>query len=188
MINRSNVTKTELTYDEQLFDLYAAPGCVPQVRLWNFISMKPCITMNAVNLFYVTLRHMLSFFDHNFERTIYTNIDAIVIETAKHGHKNVGAGDIYLHSRNSSKEQSSMQKIGKINNFLIKSIQKPFETQFVVHVKNALAVIRTIWAALIIHFSNEKATINDKQAAGYLKQCYFNFECYVEFCAFEDLL
>lgn len=81
-----------------------------------------------------------------------------------------------------------MQKIGKINNFLIKSIQKPFETQFVVHVKNALAVIRTIWAALIIHFSNEKATINDKQAAGYLKQCYFNFECYVEFCAFEDLL
>ena len=82
---------------------------------------------------------------------------------------------------------SSIQNIDEISNLLIVSIPKPFGTQFVAQVRNALAAIRTIWAALI-HFSNKKATNNDEQAAAHLKQYFLNFECYVKCCTFEDLL
>ena len=81
-----------------------------------------------------------------------------------------------------------MKKIGEINNLLIVSIPKPFGAQFVAHIRNTLTAIRTSWASLIIHFSNENATNNDKQAAGYLKWYFLNFKYYAECCAFEDLL
>lgn len=41
----------KLMYDGELFYLHTAPGCIPQVRLGNFISMKPHVTTNADNLF-----------------------------------------------------------------------------------------------------------------------------------------
>ena len=51
MIDRLNVVKKKLMYDGELFYLHTAPGCIPQVRLGNFISMKPHVTTNADNLF-----------------------------------------------------------------------------------------------------------------------------------------
>ena len=60
--------------------------------------------------------------------------------------------EIYLHFRNSSKEWCSVLKVGDINNLQI--VQKPFGTQFVAHVKNALKAVRNNWTALIVHFSN----------------------------------
>ena len=41
----------KLIYEGELFYLHTAPGCIPQVRLGNFLSMKPHITTNTGNLF-----------------------------------------------------------------------------------------------------------------------------------------
>ena len=56
----------KITYEGELFCLSTAPDCITQLRVWNFIFMKPYITTNAENLFHVTLRCMLSLVDHNF--------------------------------------------------------------------------------------------------------------------------
>ena len=82
------------------------------------------------------------------------------------------------------------QRSGLVYLILVKSttfkfalIAKPFGTYFFVHTRYSVAAIITNWVAVVIHFSEKKATTSCDQSARYPKNYFLNFnffmKCYV---------
>ena len=92
LIDGSQAAKKKLTYEGELLYIRTAPGCIPKVELYDFITMKPYVSVNAANLYHATLRSLLSLFDPSYECNDDTSIELLKTEMQKYAVQIIGAG------------------------------------------------------------------------------------------------
>ena len=77
MIDGSSVAKCKLTYERELMYVQTAAGLKPKVEQFDFMTMKPYVSVNYANLYHASLRSVINLMDQNIETSTDSPIHSL---------------------------------------------------------------------------------------------------------------